>query len=62
MDILVLIGSVFAIISEMFYGRISFISVLLLLLVSFVSGFGLKLMHIFLIVSIRSNLSLFHDF
>ena len=37
--ILVLIGTVFVIIREMFHGRISLNSVLLLLLVNFVSGF-----------------------
>ena len=39
------------------YGRISLSSVLLLLLVNFVSGFKLELMNISLIVSIRSNLT-----
>ena len=47
---------------EMFHGRISLNSVPLLLLVNFVSGFRLKLMYIFLIVSIRSNLSHLHGF
>ena len=46
--ILVLIGMVFVIISEMFYGRISLNSVLLLP-VNFVSGFRLELMYISLI-------------
>ena len=44
--ILVLIGMVFVIISEMFYGRISLNLVLLLLLVNFVSTFRLELMYI----------------
>ena len=37
-------------------------SVLLLLLVNFVSGFRLKLMYVYLIVSIRSNPSYLHGF
>ena len=44
MTILVLIGMVFVIISEMFYGRTSLNSVLLLP-VNFVSGFRLELMY-----------------
>ena len=48
-----LIGTVF-VIFEMFSGKISLSSVLLLLLVNFVSGFRLELMS--LIVSIRSSL------
>ena len=55
--ILVLIGSVFVIIWEMSPGRISLKSVLLLLLVNFVSVFRLESMYISLIVSIRSNLT-----
>ena len=55
MTILVLIGMVFVITWEMFHGRVSLNSVLLLLLVNFVSGFRLELMYISLIVSIRSN-------
>ena len=62
MTILVLIGMVFMIIREMFYGRISLNSVLLLLLVNFASGFRLELMYISLIVSIRSNLTHLHGF
>ena len=46
----------------MFHGRISLNSVLLLLLVNFVSGFRLELMYIFLILSIRSNLTHLHGF
>ena len=42
--------------------EISLNSVLLLLLVNFVSGFRLELMYISLIVSIRSNLSHLHGF
>ena len=38
------------------------ISVLLLLLVNFVSGFRLELMHTLLIISIRSNLAYLHGF
>ena len=61
MTIFVLIGTVFVIISEMFYGRISLNSVLLLL-VNFVNGFTLELMYISLIVSIRSSLNHLHGF
>ena len=43
-------------------GRISLNSVLLLLLVNFVSGFRLKLMYISLIKSIRSSLTHLHGF
>ena len=42
MTILMLIGTVFMIIWEMFHGKISLNSVLLLLLVNFVSGFRLE--------------------
>ena len=61
---LVLIGIVFVKIfsHEMFRGRISFNSVLLLLLMNFVSGFRLELMYISLIVSIRSNFTHLHAF
>ena len=53
--ILVLIVMVFMIILEMFHGRIS---VLLLLLVSFVGGFRLELMHISLIlISCQASLT-----
>ena len=52
---------VFVIISEMFHGRISLNSVLLLL-VNFVSEFTLELIYISLIVSIRSSLNHLHDF
>ena len=62
MIILMLIGMVFVIIWEMLHGRISLNSVLLLLLVNFVSGFKLKLMYISLIKSIRSSLSHLHGF
>ena len=44
--ILVLIEMVFVIIWEMFHGKISLNSVLLLLLVNFVSGFRLELMYV----------------
>ena len=43
-------------------GRISLNSVLLLLLVNFVSGFRLELMYISLIESIRSSLTHLHGF
>ena len=62
MTILMLIRMVFVMIWEMFHGRISLNSVLLLLLVNFVIGFGLELMYISLIVSIRSNLTHLHGF
>ena len=62
MTILVLIGMVFVIIREMFYGRIFLNSVLLLLIVNFVSGFRSGLMYISLIVIIRSNLNHLHGF
>ena len=58
MAILVLFGMVFL----MFYGRISLNSLLLLLLVNFVSGFRLVLMYILLIVNIRSILTRLHGF
>ena len=62
MTILVMIGMVFMIISEMFHGRIPLNSVLLLLLMNFVSGFRLELMYISLIVCIRSSLTHLHGF
>ena len=62
MTILVLIGMVFVIICEMFNGRISLNSVLLLLLVNFVCGLKLELMYMSLIVNIRSCLTHLHDF
>ena len=62
MTILVLIGMVFAIMREMFHERISLNSVLLLLLVNFVSGFRLELMCISLMKSIRSSVTNFHGF
>ena len=46
MTIIELIGMVFAIIWEMFYGKISFNPVLLPLLANFVSGFRLELKYI----------------
>ena len=46
----------------MFHVRISLNSVLLLLLVNFVSGFRLELMYISLIISIRSRLTHLHGF
>ena len=62
MTILVLIGMVFEIISEMFHGRISLNSLLLLLLVNFVSGFRLELMCVSPIASIRLSLTYPHGF
>ena len=56
MPILVLIGRVFVIILEMFNGRISLNSVLLLL-VNFVGGFRFALMYISIIENIRSSLT-----
>ena len=53
---------VFVITWEMFHGRISLNSVLLLLLVNFVSGFRLELMCISLIENIRSSLIHLHGF
>ena len=49
---ILLIEMVFEIIWEMFYGRIYLNSVLLLLLVNFVSKFRLKLMYISLIINL----------
>ena len=49
-------------ITEMFCGRISLNSVLLLLLVNFVSGLRLELMYLSLIESIRSSFTLLHGF
>ena len=62
MSILVLIGMVFVIISEMLHGMIYLNLVLLLLLVNFVSGVRLKLMYISLIENIRSSLIHLHGF
>ena len=62
MSILVLIGMVFVIIGEMFHGRISLNSVLLLLLVNFVSEFRVESMYISLIVSIKSRVTHLHGF
>ena len=62
MTILVRIGIVFVIISEMFHGRVSLNSVLLLLLMNSLSGFILELMYISLIISIRSSLTNLHGF
>ena len=56
MPILVLIGRVFVIILEMFNGRISLNSVLLLL-VNFVGGFRFALMYISIIENIMSSLT-----
>ena len=56
-DYLVLIGTVFVIVWEMFHGRLSLNLVLLLMLVNFMSGFRLELVYISLIESIRSSLT-----
>ena len=62
MTIFVLIGMVFVIILDMFHGKISLSSVLLLLLVNFVSGFRLELMYVSLIENIKSSLIHVHSF
>ena len=62
MTILVLIEMVFMIILEMFHGRISLNSMLMLLLVNFVIWFRLELMYISLIKIIRSCLIHLHGF
>ena len=60
--ILVLIMVVFVIIWEIFHGKIFLISVLLMLIVNFVSGLRLELMYIFLIVINRWSLIHPHGF
>ena len=62
MTILVLIWMVFLLICEMFHARISLSLVLSLLLMNFVSRFGLELMYISLIENIRSCLIYLHGF
>ena len=62
MTILELIGRIFVIIWEIFHGRISLNSVLLLRLVNFLIGFRLELMYISHIVNIRSSLTQLHGF
>ena len=62
MTILVLIGMVFVIIWEIIHGKILLNSVLLLLLVKFVSGYRLELMCISLFEIVRSNLTHLHGF
>ena len=62
LTILVLIGMVSVIIWEMFHGRVSLRSVLLLLLVNFVSWFRLELVYISLIENIKSGLTHPHGF
>ena len=52
----------FVIIWEMFHESISLNSVFLLLLLNFVGGFGLELIYISLIISIRSNLTHLYGF
>ena len=58
---LMLIGMVFMIIREMLHGRI-ILNLVLLLLVSFVSGFRLEWMSIFITVNVRSSLTHLHGF
>ena len=60
-DYFVLIKRVLLIIWEMFHG-ITSLSLVLRLLVNFVSGFRLELMYIYLIISIRSSLTHVHGF
>ena len=62
MPVLVLIETVFVIFWQMFHGRISLNSALLLLLVNFVNGFKLQLMYIYLIINTRSTLTPLHGF
>ena len=62
LTILVLVGTVFMIIWEIFCGRVFLNSVLLLLLVHFVSGFRLESMCISLIINVRQRLTHLHDF
>ena len=57
MTILKMIRTVFMNISEMLHRRISLKSKFLLLVVNFMSGFRLAMMHISLIVTIRSSLT-----
>ena len=56
------VGLTFMIIWEMFHGTISLNSVLLLLLLKFVSGMRLELMYISCIINIRSALTHLHGF
>ena len=56
-----LIGTVYMIICKMFH-RIIFLNSVLLLPVSFVSGFRLEFMYISFIISISSSLTHFHGF
>ena len=56
MTILIVTGTVFVIIWEMFHGRISLNSVLLLLVLNFAGGSRLEMMYILLIVNSRSSL------
>ena len=62
MTILVLIGTVFISIWEMFHGRISLNLMLLLLLVNFLSRISLELIYISPIQNIRSTLTRLHGF
>ena len=62
MTLLVLIETVFVIIWEMFHGKIYLNSVVLLLLVYFVSRFRLELLYISLIKSISSRFTHLHGF
>ena len=62
MSILMLIGTVFVIVWVMFHERTSLNSVLLLLLVNFVTDSRLKLMHKSRIINMRLSLCNLHDF
>ena len=62
MTIPVLIGTVFMIIWEMFHEKIFLNSVLLLLVVNFVSGLRLELIYLFLIENTRSSLAHLYGF
>ena len=62
MTILMLTRMVFLIIWEMFHEKISSNSVVLVLLVNFVSGFRLELMYVSIILNIRSSLTHLHGF
>ena len=61
--ILLLIETIFVIIKEMFHGSMSVKLIpLLLVVVNFVSGSSLELIHIFLIINIRPTISHLYGF
>ena len=62
MTILVLIGTVFMIISEMFHGKKSLSLMLLLMVLNSVCESRLELMYLSLIVNIRSSIIYLHGF